>query len=52
VAARSDPAAWLAQRGFYGPLADAPRFAEAFGDWLGLIWAEGARAALRRYVAE
>ncbi|OIQ32945.1 MAG: mannitol dehydrogenase [Alphaproteobacteria bacterium MedPE-SWcel] len=48
-AARQDPAVWLAQKGLYGPLADAPAFAEAFAGWLRLIWNEGTRAALRRY---
>lgn len=47
--ARSDPAAWLAQEQIYGDLAEHPRFAEAFGRWLPLIWAEGTDAALRRY---
>ncbi|TNJ44842.1 mannitol dehydrogenase family protein [Phaeobacter sp. B1627] len=48
-AARQDPAAWLAQKGLYGPLADDPRFAEAFAAWLRLIWSAGTRAALRQY---
>lgn len=49
-AARQAPAAWLAQDAIYGDLAREPRFAEAFEDWLALIWAEGTEAAIRRYL--
>ncbi|KPP87922.1 MAG: mannitol 2-dehydrogenase MltK [Rhodobacteraceae bacterium HLUCCA08] len=51
LAARDDPAAWLEQGTIYGDLARAPRFAEAFGRWLTLIWAEGTEAALTAYLA-
>lgn len=47
--ARDDPQAWLEQRQFYGDLADDPRFSEAFGRWLRLIWSDGVEAALARY---
>ncbi|MEL6889114.1 MAG: mannitol dehydrogenase family protein [Pseudomonadota bacterium] len=49
-AARSDPAAWLAQVQFYGNLADDPIFAAAFSGWLERIWADGSRAALAAYL--
>ena len=49
-AARSDPAAWLAQAQFYGNLADDPTFAAAFAGWLQRIWDEGSRAALAAYL--
>lgn len=51
-AAKDRPLAWLEQRRFYGSLADAQPFAEAFQRWLGLIWSDGTEAALRAYVGE
>ncbi|MGR3376259.1 mannitol dehydrogenase family protein [Salipiger abyssi] len=51
LAARQSPAVWLAQRGTYGDLAQEPRFAERFSQWLRLIWDEGTLAALRAYAA-
>ncbi|WP_298801580.1 mannitol dehydrogenase family protein [uncultured Lentibacter sp.] len=51
-AAKTRPGAWLAQKSLYGDLADAAPFAEAFEQWLGLIWREGCEAALRAYVTE
>ncbi len=50
-AARADPRAWLAQRQFYGDLAEALRFAGAFGRWLEKIWSGGCEAALQTYIA-
>ena len=50
-AARDNPRAWLEQRRFYGGLAEAPRFAEAFGRWLDKIRSDGCRAALQAYAA-
>lgn len=50
--ARSDPRKWLEQSQFYGSLADADDFANAFEEWLSLIWAKGSRAALAAYLAE
>ena len=41
-AARADPAAWLAQRQYYGDLAGVPAFAQPFGRWLEMIWRDGA----------
>ncbi len=49
MAARDDPAAWLAQRQYYGDLADTPAFATAFGRWLAMVWSDGAQAALTAY---
>ena len=50
--ARDRPRAWLEQRQFYGDLIDAPRFADAFGRWLGVIWSQGCEAALRQYAGK
>ncbi|MCC1480788.1 mannitol dehydrogenase family protein [Roseibaca sp. Y0-43] len=50
--ARSRPAAWLEQQAIYGGLAQEPRFARAFTQWLDLIWQDGARAALALYTAD
>ncbi|WP_415922356.1 mannitol dehydrogenase family protein [Tateyamaria sp. SN6-1] len=49
-AAKDDPRVWIAQSQFYGTLADDPVFADAFADWLTLIWADGARAAIAAYL--
>lgn len=51
IKAKDTPRAWLEQRQTYGDLADQPRFAGAFEKWLGLIWAEGATAAMDAYLA-
>ncbi len=50
AAARERPGAWLEMRHLYGDLADAPRFAEAFGRWLGMIHGQGMEAAIREYL--
>ena len=50
-AARATPRIWLAQGALYGGLAENACFAGAFCDWLALIWAEGAEAAMARYLA-
>ncbi len=47
--AKFNPQAWLNQHDIYGDLADSPRFAEAFGNWLSVIWSEGTAAALGKY---
>ena len=49
-AARQQPLAWLDQRQLYGDLAANARFADSFGRWLAMIWAEGAEAALAAYL--
>lgn len=51
IAAKSDPAAWLAQSSIYGELADEPAFADMFVHWLDLIWKEGCEAAIAEYTA-
>ena len=49
-AARIDPVAWLVPE-IYGDLGAAEGFAQPFAAWLRLIHAEGARAAMARYLA-
>ncbi|WP_239520777.1 mannitol dehydrogenase family protein [Pseudooceanicola aestuarii] len=49
--AEENPAEWLEMRHIYGDLADQPRFATAFGRWLGLIHAQGMEAALAAYLS-
>lgn len=49
-AAKTAPQAWLNQRELYGDLADSPRFSEAFGRWLELLWSQGCTAALSTYI--
>jgi mannitol 2-dehydrogenase len=51
TAARDESRAWLEMRNNYGDLADQPRFAEAFGKWLTMIWADGIEAAIDAYCA-
>ncbi len=49
LAAKSDPAAFLANRAVFGPLGDDQRFAAAFAAHLGRLWSEGVRAVLSAY---
>ncbi|THH39230.1 mannitol dehydrogenase family protein [Aliishimia ponticola] len=49
-AAKTDPAAWLAQRDLYGDLAENATFVAAFSHWLNLIWSDGTEAALTAYL--
>jgi mannitol 2-dehydrogenase len=49
--ARDDPHHWLAQRQYYGDLADHPTFANAFAGWLQTILRHGVRGALHRYLS-
>ena len=51
TAAKNNPGAWLEMRNNYGDLADQPPFAEAFGKWLTMIWANGIEAAIDAYCA-
>ncbi|SHI85882.1 mannitol dehydrogenase family protein [Wenxinia saemankumensis] len=51
IEAKARPRAWLEQRAIYGDLADAAPFAEAFGHWLRLLWADGTEATLDAYLA-
>lgn len=48
--ARNSPSAWLDMRQIYGDLADAPRFADSFARWLGIIWDDGLEAAISAYL--
>jgi len=50
--AKDDPDVWLSQSSLYGTdLADS-HFADLFKDWLGMIWSEGAAAALKKYLGK
>ncbi|MGF1658413.1 MAG: mannitol dehydrogenase family protein [Rubrimonas sp.] len=49
LAARARPAAWLEQADTYGTLAQEPRFADAFGEWLRMVWSSGTATALQRF---
>ena len=49
--ARAHPDAWLAQSMFYAGVSEDAAFRAAFNDWLALIWRDGARAALDRYLS-
>ena len=51
-AARTRPLAWLEQEHLYGDLAAAPRFVDAFEDWLRIIWLDGTDAALEQYIGQ
>ncbi len=48
--AESDPKAWLENRVVYGSLADDPRFADAFANWLKEIYQYGLEATLKGYI--
>lgn len=48
-AARERPMAWLEQGQFYGDLAEAPAFRDAFCRWLEALWTKGTRDALGDY---
>lgn len=50
LAARDDPAAFLALADIYGELGRAPAFADAFARALASLWREGTRATLARYL--
>lgn len=52
LAAREDPMIWLAQRQYYGALADDPDFARQFALWHQMVWKEGAVVAIERYLAD
>ena len=51
VQTKTDPQSWLAMNQTYGDLAEEPRFAKAFGEWMTLIWDHGVEAALKQYCA-
>lgn len=50
IAAKSDPQAWLNQKGLYGDLAENSTFRDQFSNWFTLIWKEGIEAALHQYI--
>jgi mannitol 2-dehydrogenase len=49
-AAKTNPQAWLDQARVYSGLGQSEVFATAFDRWLRVIWAEGATAAMQRYI--
>jgi mannitol 2-dehydrogenase len=51
-AARQQPSLWLDQGQIYGDLANNPRFAAPFADWLSRLWSEGSRAVLQSYLRD
>lgn len=50
LASRQDPLAFLSNRTVFGPLADNPRFQEAFARKLKLVQEQGVAAAIRAYL--
>ncbi|NYS26084.1 mannitol dehydrogenase family protein [Rhodobacteraceae bacterium 2376] len=50
-AAQETPAAWLEQVSLYRDVKHAPRFADAFVHWYGLIASRGVNAAISGYLA-
>lgn len=48
--AKDDPSRWLAMRDIYGEVASSQSFADAFGRWLRMLWADGTKATLQRYL--
>ncbi len=50
LAARGDPAAWLAMDDIYGSVGRDARFGERFAAALAALWADGTRTTLARYI--
>ena len=50
LAAKADPAAFLANRTVFGALGDDPHFAAAFATHLGRLWSDGVRTVLAGYI--
>jgi len=50
--ARKTPQVWLAQRQYYGTLAEDESFVAAFSRWLGLIWEQGTAKTIGAYLAQ
>lgn len=50
LAAKADPAAFLANRTVFGTHGDDPRFVAAFSAHLDRLWSEGVRAVLAGYI--
>ncbi len=49
-AAKSDPAQWTSMTEIYGDLASNTGFADRFAESLRYVWAQGAEAAMLRYI--
>ena len=49
--ARDIPAVWIQMTDIYGDLAQNPVFSAGFAEALGYLWANGAEAAMQRYLA-
>src|SRR5690606_25706678 len=49
-AAKQEPARWIGMRAIYGNLADDPALVAAFAEALHLVWDEGVRGAMARYI--
>ncbi|MEZ5725156.1 MAG: mannitol dehydrogenase family protein [Paracoccaceae bacterium] len=50
--AKDDPSAWLGMTEIYGDTGGNPAFAEAFGRWLGRLWADGTATTLKGYLGQ
>jgi mannitol 2-dehydrogenase len=50
LAARSNPSEWIGMSAIYGDLARNAGFAARFAEALNFVWANGAEAAMRRYI--
>lgn len=50
LAARSEPARWLAMEEIYGQTGRDPVVIEAFGRWLDALWTDGTAKVLERYL--
>lgn len=50
--AKDDPSAWLGMMEIYGDTGGNPAFAEAFGRWLGRLWADGTATTLKGYLGQ
>ena len=50
LSAKSDPSVWLAQEGIYGDLSGSVNFGDEFTHWLTMLWDDGCRATLDRYL--
>jgi mannitol 2-dehydrogenase len=50
LAAKDDPAAFLALRDIFGDIADTPLFRSRFEAALTSLWRDGTRATLQRYL--
>ena len=52
LAAKTDPAHWLAQTEIYGSLGENKVFAEMFAVKLEQVWNDGCRSALQAFIAK